>query len=319
RVRGHRGRDAHPARARRVPGHPEERRLHPDREEESARPVCPDQEPALARHPGRRPPAPPRARPRGVAHDQDCHRRGRPGVPARSPGHRHHPPRPAPLSVGSWRTVTAYGITSLTVTQASPADLARWIRGHWGIEALHHIRDVTYGEDASQVRTRNGPQVMATLRNLTIGIMKMAGHPNIAAATRYHARDATRTLATLGLSPAAPKAPPDRYAGARPRGPCGPYARLRHPAPMTQEQFVAVIKQVVFDPAVSEMVLQPAGREPHQVPVRMWDWYTGLPGPDKAMVQHAMRIAAYGAIFHFFAALDGSAAIDDPAARPAAA
>jgi len=88
---------------------------------------------------------------------------------------------------------------------------------------------------------------------------------------------------------------------------------------MTQEQFVAVIKQVVFDPAVSEMVLQPAGREPHQVPVRMWDWYTGLPGPDKAMVQHAMRIAAYGAIFHFFAALDGSAAIDDPAARPAAA
>ncbi len=81
---------------------------------------------------------------------------------------------------------------------------------------------------------------------------------------------------------------------------------------MTQEQFVAVIKQVVFDPAVSEMVLQPAGREPHQVLVRMWDWYTGLPGPDKAMVQHAMRIAAYGAIFHFFAALDGSAAIDDP-------
>jgi hypothetical protein len=81
---------------------------------------------------------------------------------------------------------------------------------------------------------------------------------------------------------------------------------------MTQEQFMAVIKQVVFDPAVSEMVLQPAGREPHQVLVRMWDWYTGLPGPDKAMVQHAMRIAAYGAIFHFFAALDGSAAIDDP-------
>jgi len=110
--------------------------------------------------------------------------------------------RVRPLSSGKWRTVTAYGITSLTVTQASPADLARWIRGHWRIEALHHIRDVTYGEDASQVRTRNGPQVMATLRNLTIGIMKMAGHPNIAAATRYHARDATRTLATLGLSPA---------------------------------------------------------------------------------------------------------------------
>jgi predicted transposase YbfD/YdcC len=110
--------------------------------------------------------------------------------------------RVRPLPAGKWRTTTAYGITSLTVTQASPSDLARWIRGHWRIEALHHIRDTTYGEDASQVRTGNGPQVMAALRNLTIAIMKMAGHHNIAAATRYHARDATRTLATLGISPA---------------------------------------------------------------------------------------------------------------------
>jgi predicted transposase YbfD/YdcC len=34
------------------------------------------------------------------------------------------------------------------------------------MEALHHIRDVSYGEDASQIRTGNGPQVMATLRIL---------------------------------------------------------------------------------------------------------------------------------------------------------
>jgi hypothetical protein len=32
---------------------------------------------------------------------------------------------------------------------------------------LHHIRDVSYGEDASQVRTGSGPQVMATLRAFT--------------------------------------------------------------------------------------------------------------------------------------------------------
>ena len=60
-------------------------------------------------------------------------------------------------------------------------------RGHWGIEAIHHIRDVTYGEDASQIRTGNGPQVMATLRNLGIAILKPAGHPSIAAACRHHA------------------------------------------------------------------------------------------------------------------------------------
>ncbi len=107
-----------------------------------------------------------------------------------------------PLTGGKWRTVTVYAITSLTAAQATPAQLAGWIRGHWQIEVLHHIRDVTYGEDASQTRTGNGPQVMATLRNLPIGIMKLAGHTSIAAACRHHSRDATRTLTTLGLIPA---------------------------------------------------------------------------------------------------------------------
>lgn len=101
-----------------------------------------------------------------------------------------------------WRTFTIYAVTSLTASQAPTAQLAGWIRGHWQIEALHHIRDVTYGEDASQTRTCNGPQVMATLRNLAIGIFKLAGHQNIAAACSHHSRDATRILATLGLSPA---------------------------------------------------------------------------------------------------------------------
>jgi hypothetical protein len=49
-------------------------------------------------------------------------------------------------------------------------------------------------------RCGNGPQVMATLRNLAIAIFKLAGTTNIAAACRSHARDATRVLAALGLS-----------------------------------------------------------------------------------------------------------------------
>ena len=105
-----------------------------------------------------------------------------------------------PLSGGKWRTVTVYAITSLAFGQATPAEIASWIRGHWQIEALHHIRDVTYAEDASQVRTRSGPQVMATLRNLAITLLRQAGHASIAAASRHHARSAARPLATLGLS-----------------------------------------------------------------------------------------------------------------------
>jgi hypothetical protein len=46
------------------------------------------------------------------------------------------------------------------------------------------------------------PQVMALLRNLAIGILKTAGHTSITAACRHHSRDATRTLTTLGLTPA---------------------------------------------------------------------------------------------------------------------
>jgi Transposase DDE domain len=97
-----------------------------------------------------------------------------------------------PLDGGKWRTVTVYAITSLTAHQASPAQLASWIRGRWHIEALHHIRDVTYREDHCQVRTGNGPQVMAMLRNLAIAIIKLAGAAGIAAATRHYARNATR-------------------------------------------------------------------------------------------------------------------------------
>jgi len=100
-----------------------------------------------------------------------------------------------------WSAETVYAVTSLAAGQAAPGQLAAWIRGHWGIEALHHIRDVTYGEDLSQARTGNGAQVMAALRNLSVGILKLSGYHNIAAACRYHARDATRALATLGLTP----------------------------------------------------------------------------------------------------------------------
>jgi predicted transposase YbfD/YdcC len=97
-----------------------------------------------------------------------------------------------------WRTVTMYAVTNLTAAQASPARLADWIRGHWGIEALHHIRDVTFAEDASQSRSGTAPRAMASLRNLAIGILRARGHRNIAAALRRNARDATRPLTLLG-------------------------------------------------------------------------------------------------------------------------
>ena len=97
-----------------------------------------------------------------------------------------------------WSTETSYAVTSLTVTQAHPAHLAGILRGHWSIEdRLHWIRDVTYDEDRSQIRARNGPRVMASLRNLAITILRLTGETNIAAALRHHARRPCRPLQTI--------------------------------------------------------------------------------------------------------------------------
>jgi Transposase DDE domain len=84
--------------------------------------------------------------------------------------------------------VIVYAITSLAHAQASPARLADLLRGHWSIEnGLHWVREVTFAEDHSQLRTGSGPQVMASLRNLAIGTLCRVGPVNLAAALRHHA------------------------------------------------------------------------------------------------------------------------------------
>ena len=88
-----------------------------------------------------------------------------------------------------------YLITSATHHDAPPAVLAAWVNQHWSIEnRLHHVRDVTYDEDRSQVRTGHAPRVMASLRNTGIGILRLAGWDNIAAGLRHHARDPERAI-----------------------------------------------------------------------------------------------------------------------------
>ena len=103
------------------------------------------------------------------------------------------------------RTVTRNGKKTVEVVylitsdhDAGPAALAAWVRGHWEIEnRLHWVRDVTYLEDKSLVRTGNAPRVMASLRSLAISLLRLDGHDNIAAANRHHLRDPQRTLKLL--------------------------------------------------------------------------------------------------------------------------
>jgi predicted transposase YbfD/YdcC len=96
--------------------------------------------------------------------------------------------------------VAVLGVTSLSAREAAPEHLAAYVRGHWSIEnKIHWVRDVTLGEDSSQVKTRFRPRIMATFRNLAIGLIRQAGYTAIAATIRRIRSDPHLLLTILGL------------------------------------------------------------------------------------------------------------------------
>jgi predicted transposase YbfD/YdcC len=92
-----------------------------------------------------------------------------------------------------------HAVTSLTEERASAADLARIARGQWGIESVHWLRDTAYAEDSSAGYAGNGPQVMATFRNLAISLLYLAGVTEITRTLQAIGRDRTRMLSYLPL------------------------------------------------------------------------------------------------------------------------
>ncbi|MDR1635591.1 MAG: ISAs1 family transposase [Bifidobacteriaceae bacterium] len=87
---------------------------------------------------------------------------------------------------------TVYLLCSLPAHQAAPEQIAQWIQHHWAIESTHWIRDVTMDEDRHTAHISAGPQVMATLRNLTISLFRLHHYDNIAAAQRACSWDPQR-------------------------------------------------------------------------------------------------------------------------------
>lgn len=96
---------------------------------------------------------------------------------------------------------TVYHITSLSAEQASPQELTRLVRGHWSIEnSEHYVRDETFGEDRSRIRKNSGPDVLATLRNLAMKLIRLLGLTNIAQALRDFAWEAKASaLRAIGI------------------------------------------------------------------------------------------------------------------------
>ncbi|SDT78917.1 ISAs1 family transposase [Actinoplanes derwentensis] len=103
-------------------------------------------------------------------------------------------------SDGKQSAIAQLGITSHPAETAGPAAIAAFNRGQWAIETLHFIRDTCYREDQSRIRTRSGPRVLASLRNLAINALRLAGRTDITEATRWAGRDMTRPFTILGLT-----------------------------------------------------------------------------------------------------------------------
>ena len=95
--------------------------------------------------------------------------------------------------------IAVFIITSLDAARP-PRRTGRLRRGHWTIEnKVHWVRDVTYREDASRVRTGPRPRIMATLGNLAIGLIRQAGDTKIAATIREIKHDTALLMEILGL------------------------------------------------------------------------------------------------------------------------
>jgi hypothetical protein len=101
---------------------------------------------------------------------------------------------------GTTTTEVRSFLTSVPRSEANAGQLLEWVRGHWSIEnRSHYVRDVTMGEDASRVRKGSGPQVMAAVRNATIGFLRLTGATNIAEAIRRNAYRVSELFTKLGI------------------------------------------------------------------------------------------------------------------------
>jgi predicted transposase YbfD/YdcC len=102
---------------------------------------------------------------------------------------------------GQTTQLVRYFLTSLG-PHVPARRLLRLVREHWHIEnRLHYVRDVTLGEDASQIRSGAAPEVLAALRNALLGLLRQHAYANIAAALRHFAWSPGAALCLLGLHP----------------------------------------------------------------------------------------------------------------------
>lgn len=96
------------------------------------------------------------------------------------------------------REETGLYVTSCPLEQHTDAEMSDIIRGHWSAieNGTHHRRDVTLGEDACRVAHRGAASVLASFRNLAIGVYELEKHQQRTRADSLPSWRRTRTFGT---------------------------------------------------------------------------------------------------------------------------
>jgi predicted transposase YbfD/YdcC len=93
---------------------------------------------------------------------------------------------------------TFYGITNVSRKYADAARVLHLKQEHWLIEnRLHYRRDVTLGEDASQVRSHGAPEVIAALNGGLLALLDFLGVKNVAKQMRHFCAQPREALQLL--------------------------------------------------------------------------------------------------------------------------
>jgi predicted transposase YbfD/YdcC len=64
---------------------------------------------------------------------------------------------------------TRYFISS---APANVERIANAVRAHWGVESMHWLLDVAFGDDQSRYRTGHGAKNMAVVRRFALGLVR---------------------------------------------------------------------------------------------------------------------------------------------------
>ncbi len=99
---------------------------------------------------------------------------------------------------GQWQEAreTVYLITSLSPARASPQDILKTNRDHWGIEIMHRNKDVILGEDGYTNRSDNAPANIFSLTSFVLAILKTVS-PSPTRSIEYFQDDRNRAIRLL--------------------------------------------------------------------------------------------------------------------------